>query len=100
IGQNPNGPIDREVGVMRVDDLAGRPLATIMLAACHTVVLGPKTHVLSPDFVGPARAIVEAATQAPTLFLQGAAGNINPICRIGTGGLEQYDDLQRLGSVL
>jgi hypothetical protein len=100
IGENLDGAVDREVGVLRIDDLTGRPLATVMIAACHTVVLGPKTPLLSPDFVGPARQIVESATGAPTLFLQGAAGNVNPICGIGTGGPEQFADQHRLGCVL
>jgi hypothetical protein len=100
IGENPDGAVDREVGVIRLDDLTGRPLATVMSAGCHTVVLGPKSLLLSPDFVGPARTIVEAATGAPSLFLQGAAGNINPACGIGSGGAEQFDDLERLGAML
>src|SRR2546429_199967 len=49
LGQNPAGAVDREVGVLRVDHLDGKPLATVMIAACHTVVLGPKTYLLSPD---------------------------------------------------
>lgn len=100
IGENPDGPIDRTVDVLRIDDLTGRPLAVLMSAACHTVVLGPKTLSLSPDFVGPARELVEQGTGAVVLFLQGAAGNINPACGIGAGGPEQYDDMQRLGLML
>jgi hypothetical protein len=100
IGENPSGAVDRSIGVLRVDDLAGKPIATVMAAGCHTVVLGPKTTSLSPDFVGPARQIVEAVTGVPCLFLQAAAGNINPSCGIGTGGADQYDDLLRLGAVL
>ncbi|MSR57783.1 MAG: hypothetical protein EXS05_08930 [Planctomycetaceae bacterium] len=100
IGENPNGPIDRSVDVIRVDDLAGKTLATLASAAAHTIVLGPKTTSLSPDFVGPARTIVEAATRAPFLFLQGAAGNINPASGIGAGGPEQFDDQARLGTML
>ncbi|HUY37094.1 MAG TPA: hypothetical protein VMV69_30545 [Pirellulales bacterium] len=100
IGENPAGPVDHEVGVARVDFLNGWPLATIMIAACHTVVLGPKTTALSPDFAGPAREIVERATGAPALFLQACAGNVNPACGIGAGGPEQYDDLARMGAML
>lgn len=100
IGENPNGPIDRTVDVIRIDDLSGRPTATISSAACHTVVLGPKTLVLSPDFIGPARQIIESATNAPSLFLQGAAGNINPACGIGSGGPDQFDDSLRMGAML
>ena len=100
IGENPAGAVDRDVSVIRVDDLSGRTLATVTAAGCHTVVLGPKTLSLSPDFIGPAREIIESATGALSLFLQGAAGNVNPICGIGTGGPEQFDDADRLGAML
>ena len=100
IGENLDGAVDRELGVIRIDDLNGRTIATIMNAAAHTVVLGPKTAQLSPDYVGPAREIVESATGGLSLFLQGATGNVNPICGIGSGGPEQYDDLHRLGTIL
>lgn len=100
IGENPHGPIDRTVDVIRIDDLSGRPLAVIMSAACHTVVLGPKTLSLSPDFIGPARELIENTIGAPALFLLGASGNINPACGIGNGGPEQYDDLERMGLML
>jgi hypothetical protein len=100
IGENPDGAIDREVGVIRVDDLEGRPIATVMIAGCHTVVLGPKSTVLSPDFVGPAREIVESATDGLSLFLQGAAGNINPSCGIGAGTPDQFEDQKRLAVIL
>ena len=100
IGENVDGPIDRTVDVIRIDDLAGMPLAVLMSAACHTVVLGPKTLSYSPDFIGPARELIESAIGAPTLFLQGAAGNINPACGIGSGGPEQFEDMHRLGLML
>jgi neutral ceramidase len=100
IGENPQGAVDREVDVIRIDDLSGKPIATLMIAGCHTVVLGPRSTVLSPDFVGTARDIVEPATGCLSLFLQGAAGNINPACGIGSGGPEQFDDLKRMGAML
>lgn len=100
IGENPDGPIDRTVDVIRIDELSGRPIAVVMSAACHTIVLGPKTLSYSPDFIGPARELIEPAIGAPALFLQGAAGNINPACGIGSGGPDQYEDLQRLGLML
>ncbi len=100
IGENADGPIDRSVDVIRIDDLAGKPLAVVMSAACHTVVLGPKTLSYSPDFIGPARELIEPAIGAPSLFLQGAAGNINPACGIGSGGPEQFEDMRRLGLML
>ena len=100
IGENPDGPVDHDVGVIRVADLSGKPLTTVMTAAAHTIVLGPKTSQLSPDYVGPAREIVERATGAVSLFFQGAAGNVSPRCGIGSGGTEQFDDLHRIGAML
>jgi hypothetical protein len=100
IGENPTGAIDRTVDVIRVDDLSGKTIATLGSAAVHTISLGPKTTALSPDFIGPARRIIESATSAPFLFLQGAAGNICPIFGIGAGGPDQFDDQLRLGAML
>ena len=100
IGENPDGPVDHEVGVIRIDSLSGKPLATVMSAAAHTIVLGPATSQLSPDYVGPAREIVERATGALSLFFQGAAGNVSPRCGIGSGSADQYDDLHRVGAML
>ena len=40
--QAPHAERIRErIGVIRIDDLAGGPIATVMTAGCHTVVLGP-----------------------------------------------------------
>jgi len=100
IGENFEGAVDHDVHVLRIDDMQGSPIATVMAAAAHTVVLGPKTSLLSPDYVGPAREIVERSTGALSLFFQGAAGNVNPRCGIGSGGPEQFDDRDRLGAML
>ena len=100
IGENEAGAVDHEVGVIRVDNLNGRTLATVMIAAAHTIVLGPRTSQLSPDYVGPAREIVESATGAPSLFMQGAAGNVSPRSGIGGGGEEQFEELHRIGVML
>src|SRR3954471_19915121 len=35
IGESPVGAVDRELSVIRVDDLSGRPLATVLSAGCH-----------------------------------------------------------------
>ena len=100
IGENPHGAVDHTLGVVRIDRLDGRPLAVVMIAACHPVVLGPRSNCISPDFVGPARELVEQASGATALFLQGAAANVNPVCGIGQGGPEQFEDQVRLGTML
>lgn len=96
LGANPDGPLDREVGLLRIDSAEGDPLATLLNYACHPVILGPSSLVVSADFVGRTREVVEGATGAPMLFLQGACGDINPL-----GGVtEDYRGCERLGTVL
>ncbi len=90
LGRNPDRPADRQVAVLRVDRLDGSPLAVVFNYACHPDVLGPKSSLISPDFVGPARAAFESLTGATSLFLQGAAGDIYPC----TGIVNEPDSVE------
>ncbi len=78
LGHNPAGPVDPELGVLRVDTHDGRPLAVLVNYACHPVVLGGESRAISADYVGHMRSAVEAATKGAVLFVQGACGDINP----------------------
>jgi neutral ceramidase len=78
LGNNPAGPCDRRVHVTRIDRADGRPLAVLLNTACHGVSLGSECTEISADFPGVARELIERETGATCLFLQGAAGNINP----------------------
>ena len=96
LGENPGGPVDHSVGVLRVDRVDGAPLALVVNYACHPVILGPRSLVVSADYVGRTRGIVEATTGAQFLFIQGACGDINPL-----GGVQADDvNLVRLGTIL
>lgn len=79
LGWNPDGPVDRDVGVLRLDRPDGSPLAIVVNFACHPVVVGPEVPEVNPDFPGPMRELVEQVSGATCLFLQGAAGNILPL---------------------
>jgi hypothetical protein len=96
LGENPDGPVDEEVSVVRVDALDGRPLALVMNYACHPDVLGPWVTFISPDWVGHARAAAEALAGVPALFLQGAGANVDPKTNIVLGP-DGRDEIQRLG---
>lgn len=99
LGENPSGPIDKDVSVIRVDELDGKPFAILFAYGCHTVTMGPKYLGLTPDFPGRARELIENATGATSLFLQGAAGNINPVTGIGSAA-DDTDNMTRLGYML
>lgn len=78
-GPNPDGFADTDVGVVRVEHLDGRPLAVLVNYACHPTVLGPDNRLVSPDYPGMTKRVVEEATGARCLFLQGAAGDMGPV---------------------
>jgi hypothetical protein len=99
LGENPDGPMDPDVAVVRVDEAGGKPLAVLFSYGCHTVTMGPKCLRLSPDFPGPARQLIEYATGAKALFLQGAGGDINPITGIGAAE-DDTENMTRLGHTL
>jgi len=75
VGRNPQGITDHKVEVLRIDDIDGKPLAVITNYPAHPVVMGYHTYLLSADYPGVVRRIVEGATGATCLFLTGAAGN-------------------------
>ncbi len=77
-GVNPDGVIDPQVLVVRIDDADQRPLAAIVGYTMHPTTLGPTNRVISPDWPGHMKRTVESITGATCLFAQGATGNIGP----------------------
>ncbi|MDH2442849.1 neutral/alkaline non-lysosomal ceramidase N-terminal domain-containing protein [Amnibacterium sp. CER49] len=78
IAFNPNREADGTVVVGRVTDSDGGVLAVIVNYACHPTTLSYPNTLTSPDWVGAAREVVEQASGAPCLFLQGASGDQSP----------------------
>ena len=83
LGEVPDRPIDPSVGVLRVDDLDGSPIAVALRYSAHPVTVGSRSQVASPDYPGPARDVLERNLGGLALFLQGCGGNVNP--RVGIG---------------
>ena len=78
-GFNPDGDADDTVLVGRVAGADGQVLATLVNYACHPTTLAWQNHLISPDYVGAMREVVERHTNgAPCLFLLGAAGELGP----------------------
>lgn len=77
----PTGVIDPSVGVIRIDDSQGVPLAILVNYACHPVVFGPDNLRYSADYPGAMARVVEASwnDRPVCFFLQGAPGDINPL---------------------
>ena len=99
LGENLEGPVDHAVGVLRIDDTGGRPIATVFTHGCHTVTMGPKCLRWSADYIGPARELIERTVGCLSLYLQTNAGDINPITGIGTEE-DNTNEKTRLGFAL
>jgi hypothetical protein len=74
------GPIDPQIGVVRIDRLDGRPLAVVYQFACHPI-MNPPSSGNSADFPGVASKVIEENLGEGTtaFFLQGCGGDINPV---------------------
>ncbi|MCW5977415.1 MAG: neutral/alkaline non-lysosomal ceramidase N-terminal domain-containing protein [Bryobacteraceae bacterium] len=90
IGANPAGPIDDAVQVVRIDAAGGKPLAVMIHYACHGTSLGGRNSKISGEWMGRMQEYLEQQIPgAGAIYLQGAAGDINP--RV-VGGLDGYQD--------
>ena len=79
LGMNPDGPVDRQIGLIRLDRPEGSPLGLIAVYAMHGTVLGSENLLISGDAQGIVAEYVEAKLGAPMLYVNGAAGNVAPI---------------------
>jgi hypothetical protein len=103
----PFGPVDPEVGVIKIEDTQGQPRAIIMNYACHADVVC-QNYAVSADYPGVACRKVEEAfgPNLTCLFVQGAAGNIESLIissrRTGPDDPFQtdYNSIERVGHLL
>jgi hypothetical protein len=89
-------PVDSELSVIRVDDLAGRPRAAIVNFAAHPTLLGHENLLLSGDYPGVLTRAMERDLSI-ALFSAGAGGDLTPI---RPAGRDAYDTTQSFGLAL
>jgi hypothetical protein len=77
-GLNPTGVADDTLLVARISNATGSRLATIVNYACHPTTLAWDNTLISPDWVGSMREVIEQSEGGPCLFLQGASGDLGP----------------------
>ncbi len=81
LGQNPDGPSDKTVHVVRFDALDGKPIAVLINYAAHGTTMGKENLLLSGDHPGACSRFVESHYGGPTvaLWTSGAAADQDPI---------------------
>ncbi|MCO6454548.1 MAG: hypothetical protein J5I93_04450 [Pirellulaceae bacterium] len=77
-GYNPAQPADDTLLVVRASDSRQRTLAVLVNYACHPTTLAWDNRLISPDYPGAMREVIERETGAACVFLQGAAGDLGP----------------------
>jgi hypothetical protein len=88
-------PVDRELAMMRFDDLSGTPIALLVNFAAHPTMVPASTLKFSADYVGAMKAAVEKATGATAIFMQGASGDMS----VNAGSNKGYESFgEALGS--
>lgn len=77
--RRPTSPRDPTVGVIRIDDLSGKPRALAVMYACHPVAM-MNSGVVSRDYPGATVDAIEESLGPDCLglFLQGASGDLDP----------------------
>jgi hypothetical protein len=96
----PTSPVDHRLGVVRLERADGTPLATLINFACHPVVLGPENLRFSADYPGVLTRIVEEQLGGQAMFLQGAAGDINPYWDKTAPEEGAFDQMEKMGAAL
>jgi hypothetical protein len=98
----PYGPVDPEFQLLEVTDASGNAKALLVHYAVHSVVLGPSNCKYSADYPGAMQAAIESAVPGvQAMFVQGGAGDINPLF-LGRAKDEEKDFAQvdRMGKLL
>ena len=78
VGFNPGQAADDTLLTGRIANDRGDIIAVIVNYACHPTTLAWDNRLISPDYIGAMREVVERHTKAPCLFLQGASGDLAP----------------------
>jgi neutral ceramidase len=93
-----NGPVDNELTVFYVENLAGFPLAVMMNHGCHPTVLGYQNLLFSADYPGAARSTLRRIYPDKIfLFMNGASGDVSTRF---TRRDQSFGEMERMGRLL
>lgn len=96
--RDPAGPLDETATFLAAFPAAegiGDAIATIANFACHPTIQGADTRGYSADFPGATRRTIAQLCGGHALYLQGTAGDVNPVRTQRTGA-----EARRTGTIL
>ncbi|QWG62214.1 neutral/alkaline non-lysosomal ceramidase N-terminal domain-containing protein [Bacillus mycoides] len=90
MGINIEGIVDKRIGVLAMRNAETKELAgVIVFCTAHPNVLKGDSDVLSADYPGMTREILEKIVNCPVIIVQGATGNVNAKYRGSQEALKQ-----------
>lgn len=90
MGINVNGVVDNRIGVLAIKHPAtGKFQGLLVFCTAHPNVLKGDSEVLSADYPGRTRDILQDTLHCPVIIIQGAAGNVNANYRGSKEALEK-----------
>jgi hypothetical protein len=72
------GPLDTELGVLKVTSIGGRAVGLVWNYAIHGTALSRDNFLLSGDLMADASLRIERELGVPALFVNGAVGDVSP----------------------
>ncbi len=100
---NPDKEIDRSCPVILFKDKNGNPILLMFGASCHPTTMRYDNYLVSAEFPGVSRQILEKDLDgAPSLFLQGIAGDVKPHQVVEGNGFRSgnFKDIEQVGKEL
>lgn len=104
-GPNPDGPVDHEVDVLRIDNLNGKPVAILVNFASHPSIMGSDNLLYSGDYASYVQSIIDKVYdgQVMAMFCTGAGGDIKISLLTEDGSQFRYgnlEDCRRFGTII
>lgn len=77
--RDPHGVLDRRVGILKIVDAeTGRLRLLVLRVTAHANVLLQDNYLISSDFIGVTRSLLEEKYGCKVMITQGASGNVKP----------------------
>ncbi|NKW97225.1 neutral/alkaline non-lysosomal ceramidase N-terminal domain-containing protein [Bacillus toyonensis] len=90
MGTNIEGVVDKRIGMLAIRDVETKELSGVVIfCTAHPNVLKGDSDVLSADYPGMTRELLEKIVNCPVIIVQGAAGNMNAKYRGSREALNQ-----------
>jgi Neutral/alkaline non-lysosomal ceramidase, N-terminal len=90
MGTNENGIVDPRIGILAIRNQATKKLSGAMVfCTAHPNVLKSDSDILSADYPGLTRDVLEQTLHCPVIIVQGASGNVNAKYRGSLKAIEQ-----------